>query len=136
MYSFSLEIISCGTHDQARKATSSKVNESGSELTTTLSAKEADPPKASASESELTTTLSTKEAAPPKVQRLDTKKTQLHYIQNRERYANKANLVALQRLFEFVSELGLDRPDSFVFVGGTNDGRGVTNILEACPNLC
>jgi FkbM family methyltransferase len=66
---------------------------------------------------------------------LDTTRTQQHVRDNKRNYGNKADFQASQRLFGFVKELGLDRKESVVLVGGTNDGQSSMKVLTMCPSV-
>jgi FkbM family methyltransferase len=65
---------------------------------------------------------------------MDAQMTQLHSARSRT-YGNKADFEGNKRLLSFIKDLGLDRKESVVLIGGVNDGQSSVNTLEECPSL-
>lgn len=66
---------------------------------------------------------------------VDPNRTQTYYVEHRKSYGNKADFRANERLFGHIQSLNLGGKESFVLLGGTNDGQLSKTILTWCPNI-
>ena len=62
-------------------------------------------------------------------------RTQHYAYMHRGKFRINHKYDALERLFQMVKSLGMDRPESMVLAGGTHDGSLAAFLLKVCPSL-
>ena len=60
---------------------------------------------------------------------------QEYIFKNKSKFGNKADMKGLERFFGIINDIGLNKKQSVVFVGGTNDGEASMHILNICNSI-
>ncbi len=60
---------------------------------------------------------------------------QEYVLKDKSKFGNKADMKALKRFFGIINDVGLNKEQSVVFVGGTNDGEASKHILHSCNSI-